>query len=371
MEIIRPKKENSITVCFASDNNYIFYLAVAIKSLIENSNENNYYEIYYLRGLSYYRRADLHYASLDLKKLLSLYIEEKDYDTVYGLTYEFFDTINEYEETLRACITAYKTTNNPYWLFLAGNSALKNGDVKSADYYFNACLKENSSYANEGFGDISYLNNQYDNAIDNYKSGKNPIKCGLSDEYSNGNGSLMKILPIAFYINKYFNSQLFDNSEVINIIYNVSSLTHSHKRSLIACVIYTAIALNLINDMNIEEAINKALKDSFNYYKNEKEINNYKRIFDSDFKKLNVNKIESSGYVVHTLEASIWILLNTSNYKDAVLKAVNFGDDTDTTAAVTGGLAGLYYCVDNIPSKWIDTLINKELIINICSKFLK
>ena len=48
MEIIRPKKENSITVCFASDNNYIFYLAVAIKSLIENSNENNYYEIYIL-----------------------------------------------------------------------------------------------------------------------------------------------------------------------------------------------------------------------------------------------------------------------------------------------------------------------------------
>ena len=179
----------------------------------------------------------------------------------------------------------------------------------------------------------------------------------------------MRMLPIAFYINKYFDSQLFENSEVINIIYNISSLTHSHKRSLIACVIYTAIALNLINDMNIEEAINKALRDSFNYYKNEKEINNYKRIFDSDFKKLNDTKIESSGYVVHTLEASIWILLNTSNYKDAVLKAVNFGDDTDTAAAVVGGLTGLYYYVDNIPSEWIDTLINKELIINICYKF--
>lgn len=208
-------------------------------------------------------------------------------------------------------------------------------------------------------------------AIDNYKNGKNPIKCGLSDEYSNGNGSLMRILPIAFYIKKYFDGKLFENSEVINIIYNISSLTHSHKRSLIACVIYTAIALNLINDMKIEEAINKALKDSFDYYKNENEINNYKRIFDSDFKKLNDTKIKSSGYVVHTLEASIWILLNTSNYKDAVLKAVNFGDDTDTTAAVIGGLAGLYYGVDNIPSKWIDTLVNKELIINICSKFFK
>ena len=266
----------------------------------------------------------------------------------------------------------------------------KKAGIWSDDTSLTLCLLDNLNNKNINYNNIMnsfvlwYDNGKYtadgdtfdigittSDAIDNYKSGKNPIKCGLYDEYSNGNGSLMRILPIAFYIKKYFDSQLFESSEVINIIYNVSSLTHSHKRSLIACVIYTAIALNLINDMNIEEAINKALKDSFDYYKNEKEINNYKRIFKSNFKKLNDTKIESSGYVVHTLEASIWILLNTSNYKDAVLKAVNLGDDTDTTAAVAGGLAGLYYGVDNIPTKWIDNLVNKELIINICTKFLK
>ncbi|MEI0619438.1 ADP-ribosylglycohydrolase family protein [Brachyspira pilosicoli] len=264
----------------------------------------------------------------------------------------------------------------------------KKAGTWSDDTSLTLCLLDNLNNKNINYNDIMnsfvlwYDNGKYtadghifdigittSDAINNYKSGKNPIKCGLSDEYSNGNGSLMRILPIAFYIKKYFNSQLFENSEVINIIYNVSSLTHSHKRSLIACIIYTAIALNLINDMNIEKSINKALKDSFDYYKNEKELNNYKRIFDSDFKKINDVKIESSGYVVHTLEASIWILLNTSNYEDAVLKSVNFGDDTDTTAAVTGGLAGLYYGIDNIPSKWIDILVNKELIINICNKF--
>lgn len=264
----------------------------------------------------------------------------------------------------------------------------KKAGTWSDDTSLTLCLLDNLNNKNINYNDIMnsfvlwYDNGKYtadghifdigittSDAINNYKSGKNPIKCGLSDEYSNGNGSLMRILPIAFYIKKYFNSQLFENSEVINIIYNVSSLTHSHKRSLIACIIYTAIALNLINNMNIEESINKALKDSFDYYKNEKELNNYKRIFDSDFKKINDVKIESSGYVVHTLEASIWILLNTSNYEDAVLKSVNFGDDTDTTAAVTGGFAGLYYGIDNIPSKWIDILVNKELIINICNKF--
>lgn len=264
----------------------------------------------------------------------------------------------------------------------------KKAGTWSDDTSLTLCLLDNLNNKNINYNNIMnsfilwYDNGKYtadgdtfdigittSDAIDNYKIRKNLIKCGLYDEYSNGNGSLMRILPIAFYINKYFDSQLFESNEVINIIYNVSSLTHSHKRSLIACVIYTAIALNLINDMNIEGAINKVLKDSFDYYKNEKELNNYKRIFDSDFKKINDVKIESSGYVVHTLEASIWILLNTSNYEDAVLKAVNFGDDTDTTAAVTGGLAGLYYGIDNIPSKWINTLVNKELIINICNKF--
>lgn len=280
--------------------------------------------------------------------------------------------------------------NNPCIDMIGYGTHNKKAGTWSDDTSLTLCLLDNLNNKNINYNDIMnsfalwYDKGHYtadghtfdigittSDAINNYKSGKNPIKCGLSNEYSNGNGSLMRILPIAFYIKKYFDSQLFENSEVINIIYNLSSLTHSHKRSLIACVIYTAIALNLINDMNIEEAINKALKDSSDYYENEKEINNYKRIFDSDFKKLQETKIESSGYVVHTLEASIWILLNTSNYKDAVLKAVNFGDDTDTTAAVTGGLAGLYYGMDNIPSKWIDTLINKELIINICCNFFK
>ena len=73
-------------------------------------------------------------------------------------------------------------------------------------------------------------------------------------------------------------------------------------------------------------------------------------------------EIKSTGFVLHTLESSLWCILNTNNYKDAVLKAVNLGDDTDTTAAVTGGLAGIIYGFDNIPKEWIDKLKNKDLI---------
>jgi ADP-ribosylglycohydrolase len=64
--------------------------------------------------------------------------------------------------------------------------------------------------------------------------------------------------------------------------------------------------------------------------------------------------------VLHTLEASIWCLLTTDNYKDAVLKAVNLGEDTDTTGAVTGGLAGLLYGLDNIPENWIKQIAKHD-----------
>jgi len=70
--------------------------------------------------------------------------------------------------------------------------------------------------------------------------------------------------------------------------------------------------------------------------------------------------IYSGGYVVHTLEAAVWCLLTTSNFPEAVLKAVNLGGDADTTGAVTGGLAGLLYGFEGIPADWINTLARKD-----------
>ena len=81
-----------------------------------------------------------------------------------------------------------------------------------------------------------------------------------------------------------------------------------------------------------------------------------------EFYCLDEEQIKSSGYVVHTLEAAIWCFLNTDNYKDCVLKAVNLGDDTDTVGAVAGGLAGLYYGYNEIPKEWLDVIPKKDWI---------
>ena len=97
----------------------------------------------------------------------------------------------------------------------------------------------------------------------------------------------------------------------------------------------------------------------------------YGRLWDvAAFQQLDENEIKSSGYVVDTLEAAIWCFMNTDTYKDCVLKAVNLGEDTDTVAAVAGGLAGLYYGIEAIPQEWMNILPKKEWIDELIEKLL-
>jgi len=83
---------------------------------------------------------------------------------------------------------------------------------------------------------------------------------------------------------------------------------------------------------------------------------------------LDEKEIESSGYVLHTLEASIWCLMTTNSYQEAVLRAVNLGFDTDTTGAVTGGLAGLLYGYENIPENWLRQIARFDDIENLVER---
>ena len=83
---------------------------------------------------------------------------------------------------------------------------------------------------------------------------------------------------------------------------------------------------------------------------------------------LSSEEIRSSGYVVDSIEAAVWCLLTTDNYRDCVLKAVNLGEDTDTTAAVAGGLAGALYGLDAIPKEWLDTLLRRNYIEEMCER---
>ena len=204
-------------------------------------------------------------------------------------------------------------------------------------------------------------------ALSRFSEGTEPLKCGGTSDSSNGNGSLMRILPIAFYLHNDGSDEFFD------IVHNISALTHAHARSKIACGIYVSIAGSLMETPEIKSGIYEGIKNARKYYERKKEyageLKYYSRIFNDGFINLPQDEINSSGYVVDTLEAAIWCLLNCDNYEDCVLKAVNLGEDTDTVAAVTGGLAGIHYGFDAIPAKWVNQLARLDYIKQLCENF--
>ncbi len=129
------------------------------------------------------------------------------------------------------------------------------------------------------------------------------------------------------------------------------------------------IALELIEndgDMSLEEMIESGMEKARRYYCGDErfsaELKHFNRIFDGKIGNLPRDEIKSGGYTISSLEASIWCMLNNDSYRDTVLEAVNLGYDTDTTACVVGGLAGIYYGYEDIPGEWIETLARLDYL---------
>ena len=212
-------------------------------------------------------------------------------------------------------------------------------------------------------------------ALSQYKQGVPALSCGMSGEYDNGNGSLMRIIPAALYC-KYAAADL-SLDEQLAIIHDVSALTHSHPRSQMGCGIYALILMELCDGRGIA-GIQLGIDRAKEYYEANpafsRELGSYARILGcasiTDFARTPEDEIRSGGYVVDTLEAALWCVLNTNNYRDCVLKTVNLGDDTDTVAAVAGGLAGCLYGMEGIPDGWLAGLRKAEDIEALCGAFV-
>ena len=106
-------------------------------------------------------------------------------------------------------------------------------------------------------------------------------------------------------------------------------------------------------------------------YKDDDILNIFDGIVDEIIFDYPEGDIKSTGYVVDTLEAVIYCLINNDNYKDTVLAAVNLGGDTDTIAAIAGGVAGIYYGYDSIPKEWIESITKIDYVLELCEEFEK
>lgn len=218
--------------------------------------------------------------------------------------------------------------------------------------------------ANETF-DINYINYF---AIVNLRNNGSPHVTGIDNKRGNRDGSLMRILPLVPYILNMGKEDRF------RIIREVSSLTHRHPRSILACISLCEFAIQYINSQSIEKAYQAMQQTILQLLKKEMFIEEdipFKRLVGlsyEEFKAIELKDIHSTEYVIDTLEASLWCIFNTTNYKDAVLKAVNLGDDANTVGAITGGLAGIIYGYDTIPPEWLEVLAKKDDIIELANK---
>lgn len=179
-----------------------------------------------------------------------------------------------------------------------------------------------------------------------------------ANERTAGNGSLMRLAPAAIYYRDNF-------KKAVKYSGGSSLTTHNNQLAVDSCRYFGGLLQQFINariemeafkikvikdtavDLDLDERVIKAVTGAFNK---------------------NRDKIKSDGFVINTLEASLWSFLNSDSFADAVLLAVNLGDDADTVAAVTGQLAGAYYGCDSIPDKWLTKLSDYDLLKEIAEK---
>ena len=208
-------------------------------------------------------------------------------------------------------------------------------------------------------------------AIIHLKQGIEPVLAGPRSEGDNGNGALMRILPLVFH--HTWLAEPLNLDACWALTNSVACVTHGHPRSSLGCFLYLAVARELVRGHAPAAAYARMRQQVTPWLEGGSipavvEGWYYRAILDGTLPTLDEQLIKSTGYVVHTLEAALWCLLRHEGYAATVLAAVNLGDDTDTTAAVAGGLAGLAYGAAAIPAEWLEVLARRADIEDLADR---
>ncbi len=188
----------------------------------------------------------------------------------------------------------------------------------------------------------------------------------LGDEQENGNGSLMRILPLLFVIKGKPIAEQFET------VWAVSALTHRHIRAAMSCMIYLKFAEKLLCRKSKEIAYSETRSEIEAFWNDMKfamdERQHFSKIIQSDIRETALNDLKSGGYVLEVLESSFWFFLKSSSYKETILSIINIGHDTDTAAAIAGGLAGIYYGQQGMPEQWVASIARLQDILELGNK---
>lgn len=204
-------------------------------------------------------------------------------------------------------------------------------------------------------GHVFDVGNQTRQALENYARNGNPLTCSPSDDWNNGNGALMRTLPCAFL-------PASTATDVVARARQQSLPTHAHLRSQLACALYALMAWQMVEGISPVDALDYAQETL------EKAVHPTERAELSILLDGRMEPSQGSGYVVDSLWSAIRCVLATSDYTNCVRNAISLGNDTDTTACIAGGLAGILYGEQGIPVRWREALNGRVIVESVLGR---
>lgn len=200
-------------------------------------------------------------------------------------------------------------------------------------------------------------------ALDAYRSGMPALACGFVRPEGKGNGALMRVLPLVLWHEG-------SSEELVDLAHKQCLITHGNITNQVCCALYCLLGRGLLEGMDIENALTYAVSELRRIYADNTE---YSQEFEfrlrPDEPDIWVGK--GGGYVVDSLRSAVMIMRKAKSYEETMKTSVALGDDTDTTACITGGLAGLYFGYDDIPERWLKALRDIEKAEVLFDKLVK
>ncbi|MEZ8882542.1 ADP-ribosylglycohydrolase family protein [Vibrio sp. 10N.222.51.C8] len=182
---------------------------------------------------------------------------------------------------------------------------------------------------------------------------------GSADEWSAGNGSLMRLAPIPIF---YSSFRSVGEDDAVKAARHSSVTTHAEKRAVESCEIMAWLMYRIFDDLKGTLSKAELFAQLENYWGSADIHNDLREIVNGSFITKTRQQIEGSGFVVKSLEAALWSFAHSSSFEQGALLAANLGADADTTAAIYGQLAGAFYGYSQLPKLWLEKLAWREHI---------